>query len=373
MPKTRQRKPLQQVHTGISSNQSSEWLEAVLDSIGDGMIATDEKGIITKVNNAALDILGREEKDLLGMHFPSTIVALHENGAPIDIYNRPITKAFMAGKTISERIFYLGHDNRLIPVTITISPIIKEGRPIGAVEVFHDLTAEIEQEKLKSDFISIASHQLRTPLSAINMYTRMLQEGMAGELTANQEVFTKIVLTSVERMNELIDTLLNITRIEAGSIVLKERALSFDNVLKEIVTEFKASAEAKSIVLKVDIEKNIPELVSDSLLLKEVCSNLISNALKYTPEGGDVNVRLGKGRNTVKLSVKDSGYGIPDTDKERIFTKFFRASNISNRDVSGTGLGLYLTKIIAEKLGGELSFKSRENIGTTFEFCLPIK
>lgn len=346
-------------------------LEALFASIGEGAIATDEKGSITRINQAALRLLGLKRTEAIGKHFLSVIVAVHENGHPVDVYDRPIVKAFQTGKTISARTLYLLKDGTILPVQITVAPIILRGRPIGAIEVFRDLTDEIESDKLKSDFISIASHQLRTPLSAINMYTRMLRDGLAGELSEQQLPYIQTILTSVERMNVLIDTLLNITRIEAGGIVIKSQTVQVDELAREMLVEFQPAASAKSITLTADIPAGMAPLRTDSLLVKEICANLLSNAIKYTPEGGKVHFGLKETTNDVHWTVSDTGYGIPKSDQKNIFLKFFRANNITRKDVSGTGLGLYLIKNIADSLGGDLWFESVENEGSTFHFSLP--
>ncbi len=347
-------------------------LEALFSSIGEGIIATDEHGFITRVNQAALDLLGYRQRDILHKRFTEKIIAVHENGRPLDLLDRPIVKAFITGHSTSERAYYRRKDGQVLPVLITVSPIMFRRKPIGAIELFRDLTNEIENDKLQSDFISIASHQLRTPLSAINMYTRMLQGGMAGKLSEPQLEYTRIVLGSVERMNELIDTLLNITRIEAGGLSVRTEFVRFNLLLRAIVEEFEPAAHAKRIAFTHDIPAELSEMQSDSLLLREVCANIISNALKYTPEQGTVHVSLEQRSNTVLLSVKDNGYGIPETARKHIFTKFFRAPNITTDDVSGTGLGLYLTKALTERLGGEVWFESTENAGSTFYVSLPL-
>ena len=169
-----------------ASLQDTARLEALFASIGEGVIATDEAGTITRINKKALALLSMTEQEILHKHFLNVIISVHDNGEPISAFERPIVRAFQTGKTISSRTLYQRKDETLLPVYLTVSPIIFRGRPIGAIEVFRDLTDEIESDKLKSDFISIASHQLRTPLSAINMYGMMLRDGLAGELTEEQ-------------------------------------------------------------------------------------------------------------------------------------------------------------------------------------------
>lgn len=346
-------------------------LEALIASIGEGVIATDEAGTITRINQTALQLLGYRRSDVMHKPFLRVIRSVHDNGKPLDVFERPIVRAFQTGKTINTRSLYQQKDGTLLPVQVTVSPIIFRKHPIGAIEVFRDLTSEIENDKLKSDFISIASHQLRTPLSAINMYTRMLQDGLAGELSPEQLPYIHIILNSVERMNVLIDTLLNITRIEAGSIAIKARPVRLDDLARDILAEFSPAAKAKKITLYADLPTTMETVHTDNLLIKEICANLLSNAIKYTPDGGTVRFTLHETPKEIRWTVADTGYGIPEKAQKNIFLKFFRAENITDKDVSGTGLGLYLIKNLAESLGGELWFESKENKGSSFYFSLP--
>jgi PAS domain S-box-containing protein len=346
-------------------------MEALFASIGEGVIATDEAGNITRVNAKALALLGMSENEVLHKHFLNVVISVHDNGETINAFERPIVRAFQTGRTISARTLYQQKGGGILPVYLTVSPIIFKQRPIGAIQVFRDLTDEIESDKLKSDFISIASHQLRTPLSAINMYSMMLRDGLAGDLSEDQLSYIDTILSSVGRMNVLIDTLLNITRIEAGGVKPKIAPVRLDTLVREMLAEFIPAAQAKNLTIVTEIPNNMKPIHTDGLLVKEVCANLLSNAIKYTPEGGNVRFTLNETRKEIRCIVTDTGYGIPENEQRNIFLKFFRAGNIVDKDVSGTGLGLYLIKNIAESLGGDLWFESTENLGSTFHFALP--
>lgn len=345
--------------------------DAVFSSIGEGAIATDERGIIYRINKAALNILGIKEKDALGKWFPEVVVVVDGKNRVVSPLDRPITRAFLTGKTVSERIHYRTRKDPQLPVFVTVSPILLNDKPIGAVETFRDVTQEYKVDRMKSEFISIASHQLRTPLSAINTYSRMLNSGYAGNLTKEQKDFMRIILSSIDRMNELINTLLDISRIETGKLQINTSSIDYKEIILPIVREFTPSAVEKNITLSVKVpEKPLP-VMADSLLLSEVFSNLLSNAIKYTPPKGKVNVVLMKKGANIVLSVKDTGYGIPKESQEYLFSKFFRAGNILQKETFGTGLGLYMVKLIANSMGGKVWFESRENVGSTFYFSIP--
>ncbi len=347
-------------------------VEALFSSLGEGVVATDERGKIIRINSVASDILGFTKKELLGHWFPEKIRAAYEDGSLIEPVDRPITKAFITGSTINERMYYKTKQGGLVPVAVSVSPIISRNKPRGAIEIFRDISLESESNQMKTDFISIASHQLRTPLSAIKTYTHMIDEGYAGDLNKAQKAFMGTILTAVDRMNELISTLLNVTRIEAGNITVVSKPVKLDELIKDIVAEFKPQAVSRKINLTLDVGRDMSAPINtDKLLVNEIVVNLLSNALKYTADGGSVIVSLyGKGREVI-VQVHDTGYGIPSAAQPRIFTKFYRAPNVIEKDVTGTGLGLYLIKILAERLNGELWFKSVEGSGTDFYFSLP--
>jgi PAS domain S-box-containing protein len=347
--------------------------EALFSSIGDGAIATDEFGRITKINKAGLDILGRKEKDLLGAWFPKAIPAYNEDGSQIAEMDRAITRAFLTGKPVITKLLYKMKDGSLLPVAVTVSPLVLGDRPIGAIELFRDISVEYEIDRMKSDFISLASHQLRTPLSAIKTYSHMLIDGFMGELEPAQRKALRTIVGASNRMNELISTLLNVSRIESGNVIISPKKVNLNHLTEEVFKELALTAENKRITLTSKLPSTPLIIKADNLIAKEVLINLVSNAIKYTPDEGAVEVALRKRANNIIIRVKDSGMGIPKAAREQIFTKFYRAPNVVRQETSGTGLGLYLVKGLIDALGGKIWFESEEGKGSTFFVELPVK
>lgn len=346
--------------------------DAIFLGIGDGALVTDDHGNISRVNAVLAAMLGYKPSELLGKWYPKAVMALQDSGEPMSLMERPISKALLTGKPASGRFFVRRKNGTLIPITVTSSPIVMDNRPIGTIQIFKDISLEYEVDKMKSEFISIASHQLRTPLTAITTNAHMLADGYVGNLSEQQQAFMDNILFSAERMHELISTLLNITRIEAGKIAVSPVPTKLDVLAHEINQELSIKIAEKNQKLTSSLSAVKPVL-SDPLLIREVMANLLSNAVKYTPPGGDITVSLDDGRDDIIYSVKDTGYGIPKDQQDRIFTKFFRADNIISKENVGTGLGLYMVKGIAENLEAKLWFESKESSGTTFYFAVPKK
>lgn len=346
--------------------------EALFASIGEGIIATDDNSKIIRVNQKALDILGYEQSDLIGKTFTKKILAKDSNDQLISDEDRPITRAINERTSIKSQPLYVRKDGTKVPVELTVSPVRLRSKVIGAIEIFRDMTIETEMEKLKANFISLASHQLRTPLTTVQTYTSMLTQGYAGEMNKQQKDFLKIVIDSSERMNDLISTLLNITRVEAGHIVLDKSDIDIDKLIEEIIDDVAPYTAKKHLTIEAKNHKTKLTIQTDRTLLQEIITNLLVNSVKYTPDDGEIIIESTTSDNRWILSITDTGYGIPVGDQPHVFTKFYRGSNITNLDTTGTGLGLYLIKNIAEQLGGEIWFKSQEKIGTTFYLSLPL-
>ena len=348
--------------------------EALFTSIGDGAITTDEFGKITRVNPVAQRLLGYKETELIGSWFPKQIVAVTNDDIPITLIDRPITRAFLTGKAVTDKMSYRTKSGQQLPVAVSVSPILLDGKPLGAIEVFRDITVEQEIDRMKSEFISLASHQLRTPLSAIKTYTHMLADGYMGELNKDQTQAIDTILGATNRMNELISTLLNITRLESGIISAQLRRTRMDKLISEVLPELHLMAEQKNIELTTRcIGKEPTRLETDALIVKEVITNLVSNAIKYTPDNGWVKILVKPRKRDMLVEIRDSGWGIPEESHDQVFSKFFRAQNIVKQETTGTGLGLYMVKGLLETLGGDVWFESREGEGTSFFFIVPRK
>ena len=346
--------------------------EVLFNSIGDGAVTTDEYGRITRINPIAQNIIGYSEEEALGMWFPKLFSAYDDDGKAIPLVERPVTRAFVSGDIISEKIQYKTKNGRLVPISMTISPIMVKDQPVGCIEIFRDITKEYEIDKMKSDFISLASHQLRTPLSAIKTYAHMLLDGFMGPLNKPQEKSLKTIVSATNRMNETISTLLNITRIESGSVAVARKPVDVTQIAEDVINEHRLAATEKKIKIIFSKPKQSIKIISDSVVLKEILSNLVSNGIKYTPEGGKVTMDVKTAGKQVVLSISDTGVGIPKDSSESVFTKFFRADNVIKQETSGTGLGLYLVKGLVMELGGEVWFESSEGEGSTFYVALPL-
>ena len=345
--------------------------EAIFKSIGDGAIATDEYGHITKINPAALDILGIKLENALDQWFPKIITAVRADDTPVPLIERPIFKMFLTGKPVSEKLLYRSKRGKIIPIYSTVSPIIFNDKPVGAIEVFRDITLENEVDRMKSEFISIASHQLRTPLSTIKTYAHMLSEGYMGDVGKDQAQALKIITNATNNMNELIATLLNIARIESGSIKVSRKPHDGRQLAQEVVHDLTLAAKNKAITIIFKAPKQPALLKTDSLIVKEVLANLISNAIKYTPRRGRVTVTVQNQGQWVQFMVEDTGVGIPEQSQDKIFSKFFRAHNVVQKETTGTGLGLYVVRGLVIILHGKIWFKSEEYSGSTFYVALP--
>ena len=230
-----------------------------------------------------------------------------------------------------------------------------------------------EANKMKSEFVGIVSHQLRTPLSNLNWAIELLKSGKLGPIEKKQVEYFKILHENTNRMRELINDLLTVSRIEAHTLLFKEEKFSLSKIIDDLVEEFTPLANASNVEIDFDFAPDLPELLGDTFQIRQAISNLIDNAVRYMQGGGFVSIKLIRKNDNLYFEIKDSGTGILKKDHKHIFSKFFRSDNAMKHQTQGSGLGLYITKSIIEKTGGRIGFSSQENKGSTFWFTLPTK
>lgn len=227
-------------------------------------------------------------------------------------------------------------------------------------------------DQAKTEFVSLASHQLRTPLSAINWYSEMLLSDDAGKLNPQQKEFVDEIAHGNKRMVQLVNSLLNVSRIDLGTFAVEPEPTDLGEILKSVLEELKPHIVDKKIIVKLTCPNDLPVAHVDPKLVRIVIQNLLSNAVKYNREGGTIEVLLSEDKDSMYLTVSDTGFGIPKKQQNKMFTKLFRADNVTVKAIEGTGLGMYVVKAIIEQFKGEIAFTSEEDKGTTFTVKLPI-
>lgn len=247
-----------------------------------------------------------------------------------------------------------------------------QNQRLAILNVLEDVEKDREIDKMKTEFISLASHQLRTPLSAMKWFLEMLLGGDVGKLTKEQQEQVENINQSNERMISLVNALLNVSRIESGRLSIEPKPTHICNLAKQTITELKTQANGKTINLDCTLSPKECTLNIDPKLISEVFQNLISNSIKYTTGKGKVLISIKKDKDQIVSTITDWGLGIPKDQQPRIFEKFFRADNVLKLETDGTGLGLYLVKKIIEASGGKIGFNSVATKGTTFWFTIPV-
>jgi PAS domain S-box-containing protein len=351
--------------------------EALFANIGDGIVSTNQDGVITMVNDSALNMLGYSREEIVNKPVTGAFELVDEHDSSISLSERPMVLALSTGlktKTpLGKTYYYLRKDGTKFPANITVTPFVLNGKIVGVVEVFRDVTLEKEIDRMKSEFVSLASHQLRTPLSTIGWYAEMLLSGDAGKLNAEQKTFLDEIYKGNQRMVELVNSLLNVSRIELGTFSVDPEMADVKEIAETVFDELKPQILQKQLEITKSYDPKLGKISLDTKLFRIVLQNLLTNAIKYTPEKAKVGIAIKKRKEDILFSVSDTGYGIPKKDQEKIFTKMFRADNVKAKDTSGTGLGLYIIKSIIEQAsGGKVWFESEENKGTTFYFTLPL-
>ncbi|MBI2873489.1 MAG: PAS domain-containing protein, partial [Firmicutes bacterium] len=338
-------------------------LETVLVNMVSGVIFVDREARIILVNPAAEGILSLDGGEALGF---SHVEALHN----YELSTR-IATVLEGGPPVQAEIELIDPASDSL-VEAGVAPIRGEnGGIIGAVVVLHDITRIRRLEKIRSEFIANASHEIKTPVTAIKGFAETLLEGALEDPAASRE-FAGIILREAERLTGLVEDLLALSRIESGRIRMKREPVDLTVLAGMVVERFGSMAEKTGVSLVLSGEAGRVETLGDGRRLEQVLVNLVDNALKYTPAGGRVTVSTaGLGTESL-VTVEDTGIGIPSEDLPRIFERFYRVDKARSRQLGGTGLGLSIVKHIVEAHGGSVRVESRPGIGSRFEVRLPL-
>ena len=353
---------------------------AILGNMNNGLyvIGMDER--IVLFNPAAEKMFGWSQDEVLGKKDSEIFsVVRFANSKEPDKHGLPylIHAAWKSGKNFNLSFLVLLRKNgEEVVVSISVAPIFDDNKNVTAgVVSIQDMRHEFEVDRAKTEFLSVASHQLRTPLAAIKWFVELIVEGDLEEKKLNEEQKDLLAQTSesVERMIDLVNSLLSVSRIETGRIIISPQSTDLLELAKKVIKEIAPIfLKRKQDFQLLDSKTELPKINIDPKLIFEVIINLLSNSSKYTPEKGSITLKIEKSGDEILFTISDTGYGIPIAQQHRLFEKFFRAENVIKKESEGTGLGLFIVKAVVESSGGRIWFKSEENKGTIFYFTLPI-
>jgi PAS domain S-box-containing protein len=360
---------------------------SILQSLSDGVVVCEVDGSVLLVNTAAERMLDRSVSDLLTWNLRDMLTKLIPAHPEVvdeldDLLRRPLDARDQP------RTARLDFQSGLRSFSLTIGPVITtKGELLGAVAVFRDITREVESDRMKTEFIGTVSHELRTPMTSIKGYTQLLAMGSLGEINDTQREFLTTIQTNAERMITIINDLLDITKIETGSVELDARPHQLAEIVSSVVGEQHSLLNAREHELLINLLPSLPLVQADGRMLHKVLANLLSNALKYTPRAGKIVVEarevtadslppevaehVGPGRRWVQIDLSDTGVGIAPEEQAKIFERFYRTDNPLKIEAGGTGLGLSLVRSLVQLLGGQIWLRSELNIGSTFSVLIP--
>jgi len=335
---------------------------AIITNFTDGLLFFSKENKLSLVNPIAEDYLAVKAMEIIGTPL------LKVTGFPrfeivVNLLRKTAKKIFRKEVEIQDLI-----------LEVSTVPIMRGEKDLGILVILHDITREKLVERMKTEFVSLSAHQLRTPLSAIKWTLKMVLDGDLGKVNKEQEEFLKKTYNSNERMIGLINDLLNVTRIEEGRYLYKLSLVQLEDLIEEVVNNYRGEIERRNIKFQFNKpEKKAPKVKVDVEKMKLVISNFLDNAIRYTLPDGQVSASLRCKEEEIEVLIEDSGIGVPKDQQKRLFTKFFRAANAVRTETEGSGLGLFISKNIVEAHGGKVWFESEEGKGSIFHFSLPVK
>jgi len=353
--------------------------DVVINAIDDGVLAISKDGNIELINPSAQQIIGWDQGDALGLNWKSVLKLVTSDGKDVEDLENPIVQSLSKNQpTHNDKLFLLTSSEKRILVSIVSSPVGTEGE--GVIVVFRDITKEKAEEREQAEFISTASHEMRTPVASIEGYLGLALNPATAHIDEKARDFITKAHESAQHLGRLFQDLLDISKVEDGRMKNNPKIINVNEFLKDIFDGLATKANEKQLnyIFMPDIidegkEKSLQPIFYANIdpdHFREVVSNLIENAIKYTPSG-EVVVNVTGDDKQISVSVKDSGIGIPAEDIPHLFQKFYRVDNSDTREIGGTGLGLYLSRRLAEAMSGNLRVESKYKEGSTFYLEIP--
>lgn len=353
--------------------------DVVINAIDDGVLAISKDGNIELINPSAQQIIGWDQGDALGLNWKSVLKLVTSDGKDVEDLENPIAQSLSKNQpTHNDKLFLLTSSEKRILVSIVSSPVGTKGE--GVIVVFRDITKEKAEEREQAEFISTASHEMRTPVASIEGYLGLALNPATAHIDEKARDFITKAHESAQHLGRLFQDLLDISKVEDGRMKNNPKIINVNEFLKDIFEGLEAKASEKQLnyIFMPDIidegkEKSLQPIFYANIdpdHFREVVSNLIENAIKYTPSG-EVVVNVTGDDKQISVSVKDSGIGIPAEDIPHLFQKFYRVDNSDTREIGGTGLGLYLSRRLAEAMSGNLRVESKYKEGSTFYLEIP--
>ena len=353
--------------------------DVVINAIDDGVLAISKDGNIELINPSAQQIIGWDQGDALGLNWKSVLKLVTSDGKDVEDLDNPIAQSLSKNQpTHNDKLFLLTSSEKRILVSIVSSPVGTDGE--GIIVVFRDITKEKAEEREQAEFISTASHEMRTPVASIEGYLGLALNPATAHIDEKARDFITKAHESAQHLGRLFQDLLDISKVEDGRMKNNPKVINVNEFLKDIFDGLATQANEKQLnyIFMPDIidegkEKSLQPIFYANIdpdHFREVVSNLIENAIKYTPSG-EVVVNITGDDKQISVSVKDSGIGIPAEDIPHLFQKFYRVDNSDTREIGGTGLGLYLSRRLAEAMSGNLRVESKYKEGSTFYLEIP--
>jgi PAS domain S-box-containing protein len=342
----------------------------LVSHLSDGVMATDGEKQVALANPAFLKLTGYRGESPIGLPVKDLI----QNERLLQLVDEALSMPAEQFAELTEE-FDQGAlaDNKETVLAVRCVPFRDRlHRNLGTVTVLHDITALKKMDKIKSDFVSMVAHEIKSPMNSVLALVKVIHDGLAGSVTEKQQEILGRVSEKIKGLSDLAADLLDLSRIESGLITLEKEKLQTASLLSEQVAFHQTRAQSKNIQLSLESVPELPPILANKRAIEEVIANLLTNAIKYTPEGGKVTVSAEAEKGYVHIRVKDTGFGISRDDLERIFERFYRVKDDKTRMISGTGLGLAIVKSIVEAHNGRIEAESEVDCGSTFHVFLPI-